>query len=89
MQTEKVNDRMPVATVNKNILQQLSSPFSLEDLRQLKGSDCSDGSLYSIISRWKAEGWIEKTGKNSWEKTPALKTLQSCNLAVTDKDSEE
>ena len=89
MQTEKVNDRMPVATVNKNILQQLSSPFSLEDLRQLKGSDCSDGSLYSIISRWKAEGWIEKTAKNSWEKTPALKTLQSCNLAVTDKDSEE
>lgn len=35
-------------------------------------------SLYSILSRWKAEGWIEKVDKNNWTKT---QTLQSCNLA--------
>ena len=78
LQNERVRDKMPVATVNENVLQQLPSPFTFEDLRKLKGSECSDGSLYSIISRWKAEGWIEKTGKSSWEKT---QTLQSCNLA--------
>ena len=78
LQNERVRDKMPVATVNENVLQQLPSPFTFEDLRKLKGSECSDGSLYSIISRWKTEGWIEKTGKSSWEKT---QTLQSCNLA--------
>ena len=78
LQNERVRDKMPVATVNENVLQQLPSPFTFEDLRKLKGSECTDGSLYSIISRWKAEGWIEKTGKSSWEKT---QTLQSCNLA--------
>ena len=35
-------------------------------------------SLYSILSRWKAEGWIEKADKNNWTKT---QTLQPCNLA--------
>lgn len=78
LQNERVRDKMPVATVNENVLQQLPSPFTFEDLRKLKGNECTDGSLYSIISRWKAEGWIEKTGKSSWEKT---QTLQSCNLA--------
>ena len=78
LQNERVKDKMPVATVNENVLQQLPSPFTFEDLRKLKGNECTDGSLYSIISRWKAEGWIEKTGKSSWEKT---QTLQSCNLA--------
>ena len=78
LQNERVRDKMPVATVNENVLQQLPSPFTFEDLRKLKGNECTDGSLYSIISRWKAEGWIEKTGKSSWEKT---QSLQSCNLA--------
>jgi hypothetical protein len=78
LQNERVRDKMPVATVNENILQLLPSPFTLEDLKKLKGNECTDGTLYSIISRWKAEGWIEKTDKNSWTKT---KTLQSCNLA--------
>lgn len=78
MQNEKVKDRMPMPTVNQNVLQQLPSPFTLEDLKKLKGSNCTDGSLYSIISRWKAEGWIQKKDKSTWEKT---ETLQSCNLA--------
>lgn len=78
LQNEKVRDRMPVATVNQNVLQQLPSPFTIDDLRLLKGNECADGTLYSIVSRWKAEGWVEKVDKNSWVKTP---TLQSCNLA--------
>lgn len=68
LQNEKVRDRMPVATVNENVLQQLPSPFTIEDLRKLKGNECPDGTLYSIISRWKAEGWIEKKDKTCWVK---------------------
>lgn len=78
LQTERVRDKMPVATVNENVLQELPSTFTIDDLRKLKGNECAEGTLYSIISRWKAEGWIEKKDKNSWEKT---QTLQSCNLA--------
>ena len=78
VQNDKVRDRMPVAKPNINVLQQIPSPFTIEDLRKLKGNECTDNALYSIISRWKSEGWIEKTGKSSWEKTA---TLQSCNLA--------
>ena len=78
LQNERVRDRMPTATVNQNVLQQLPSPFSIDDLRRLKGNECADGTLYSILSRWKAEGWIEKVDKNNWTKT---QTLQSCNLA--------
>ena len=69
LQNERVRDKMPVATTNENVLQQLPSPFTLEDLKKLKGNELADGSLYSIISRWKSEGWVEKTGKNSWTNT--------------------
>ena len=69
LQNDKVRDRMPTATVNENVLQQLPSTFTIDDLRRLKGSECADGTLYSILSRWKAEGWIAKTDKNSWLKT--------------------
>lgn len=78
LQNEKVRDKMPVAKVNENVFKQLPSPFTIEDLRRLKGNECADSSLYSIISRWKAEGWIEKKDKSSWEKA---QTLQPCNLA--------
>ena len=78
LQNERVRDKMPVATVNENVLQQLPSPFTIEDLRRLKGNECADGTLYSIISRWKAEGWVEKKDKSSWVKT---QTLQACDLA--------
>ena len=30
---------------------------------QLKGNEIGDNALYTIISRWKAEGWVEKNGK--------------------------
>ena len=55
------------STVNGNIFGRLPSPFNMQDLRQLKGSEISDSALYTIICRWKAEGWVEKSGK-SWIK---------------------
>ena len=55
-------------SINSSIFEQLSSPFSFQDLRRLKGNEFSDGSLYTIISRWKSEGWIEKIGKSQWTK---------------------
>ena len=55
-------------TINSSIFEQLPSPFSFQDLRRLKGNEFSDSSLYSIISRWKSEGWVEKTGKSQWTK---------------------
>jgi hypothetical protein len=55
-------------TVNTNIYEKLPSQFTLNDLRKLKGSEYTDGAIYSIVSRWKKEGWIEKTGKSSWTK---------------------
>ena len=55
-------------SVNTNIYDQLPSPFTLNDLRKLKGSEFSDSAIYTIVSRWKKEGWIEKTGKSSWTK---------------------
>ena len=35
---------------------------------RLKGNELTDNALYSIISRWKSDGWVEKTGKGKWEK---------------------
>ena len=55
-------------SINSSIFEQLPSPFSFQDLRRLKGNEFSDGSLYTIISRWKSEGWIEKIGKSQWTK---------------------
>lgn len=53
-------------TVNGSIFEQLPSPFDLHDLRRVKGQEFSDGALYTIISRWKSEGWVEKSGKGKW-----------------------
>ncbi len=55
-------------TVNGNIYGRLPESFTLQNLRQLKGREFADGTLYSIISRWKADGWVEKTGKDKWTK---------------------
>ena len=55
--------------VIKAIFEQLPQTFIMKDVKALKGSEYSDGTLYSIISRWVKDGWIEKTGKNSCTKT--------------------
>ncbi|MBP5338575.1 MAG: hypothetical protein J6Z14_04625 [Prevotella sp.] len=69
-QLRSSQEEEPQTTVNTNIYDQLPSPFTLNDLRKLKGSEFSDSAIYSIVSRWKKEGWIDKTGKNSWSKLP-------------------
>ena len=56
-----------VPTVNGSVFEQLPQTFGILELRQAKGREFSDGTLYSIISRWKSDGWIEKVGKN-WKK---------------------
>ncbi|MBR3010534.1 MAG: DUF3987 domain-containing protein [Prevotella sp.] len=55
-------------TVNGNIYADLPNPFTKADLRRLKGNEFADGTLDCIISRWKRDGWVEKTGKKSWTK---------------------
>ena len=52
-----------------NIYDQLPSPFTLDHLRRLKGSEYTDNALYTMVCRWKKEGWVDKVGKNSWSKT--------------------
>ena len=60
-------DDTPGGTINGNIYNQLPSPFTMQDLRRLKGSEFSDSALYTIICRWKGDGWVDKDGK-SWIK---------------------
>ena len=62
------SDNDAATTVNGSIFDQLPSPFGMHELRRLKGREFSDSALYSIISRWKSEGWVEKSGKNAWIK---------------------
>ena len=66
--TRTVETKPVVTTINNNIFDRLPSTFSMEHLRLLKGSEFADSSLSSIISRWKSEGWVEKVGKNKWQK---------------------
>ncbi len=56
-------DNNAPSTTNGNVFSRLPSPFDLQDLRKLKGDELSSGALYTIISRWKTEGWVEKQGK--------------------------
>ena len=62
------NDDGISTSVNGSIFEKLPSPFDLHELRRLKGTEFNDGALYTIISRWKSEGWIEKKGKGMWIK---------------------
>ena len=53
---------------NKSVFDQLPPAFSLEDLAALKRDNTPRNSLIKIISRWKRDGWIGKTGHNRWNK---------------------
>ena len=55
--------------VNHSIFDQLPPVFSIDDLASLKGATTSRNSLLKIISRWKIDGWIEKTSATRWTKT--------------------
>lgn len=67
-QIKSSQDEEQQMSVNTNIYKQLPSSFTLNDLRKLKGSEFSDSAFYTIVSRWKKEGWVKKTDKSSWTK---------------------
>ena len=38
------------------------------DLRALKRGYCGESALRTIITRWRRDGWIEKTDSKHWHK---------------------
>ena len=53
---------------NHSVFDQLPPSFTMDDLRALKQGYCSDSSMRTIISRWRQDGWIEKTDSKHWQK---------------------
>jgi hypothetical protein len=55
---------------NHSIFDQLAPSFSMDDLRALKRGYCGESALRNIITRWRRDGWIEKTDSKHWKKVP-------------------
>ncbi len=53
---------------NHSIFDQLAPSFSMDDLRALKRGYCGESALRNIITRWRRDGWIEKTDSKHWSK---------------------
>ena len=53
---------------NHTIFDQLPPTFTMEDVRSLKHGFCNDNSLRSVVSRWRRDGWIDKTDAKHWTK---------------------
>ena len=53
---------------NHSVFDQLAPSFSMDDLRALKRGYCGESALRNIITRWKRDGWIEKTDSKHWSK---------------------
>ena len=53
---------------NVSVFDQLPPVFTQADLQQLKGEWCSPVSLRVILSRWNAQGWLEKIDPQHWRK---------------------
>lgn len=58
-------------THNMTVFDQLPPVFTKDDLQQLKDGTCSDGALRVVLSRWCAQGWLEKVDKLHWRKVKA------------------
>lgn len=58
-------------TRNTSVFEQLPPVFTKDDLQQLKDGNCSDGALRVVLSRWCAQGWLEKVDKLHWRKVKA------------------
>ena len=65
-------------SANHSAFDQLPPVFTMDDLRALKRCSCTDNSIRMVISRWRREGWIEKTSPHQWQKRN-IATLQHCN----------
>ena len=55
---------------NHSIFDQLAPSFTMDDLRSLKRGFCGESALRNIITRWRRDGWIEKTDSKHWSKVP-------------------
>ena len=55
---------------NHSVFDQLAPSFTMDDLRALKRGYCGESALRNIITRWKRDGWIEKTDSKHWAKVP-------------------
>ena len=53
---------------NHSVFDQLAPSFTMDDLRSLKRGYCGESALRNIITRWKRDGWIEKTDSKHWAK---------------------
>ena len=53
---------------NHSVFDQLAPSFTMDDLRSLKRGYCGESALRNIITRWKRDGWIEKTDSKHWHK---------------------
>ena len=53
---------------NHSVFDQLAPSFTMDDLRALKRGYCGESALRNIITRWKRDGWIEKTDSKHWQK---------------------
>ena len=56
---------------NHSVFDQLPPMFTMSDLQALKQGSCGQSALYVILSRWRHDGWIEKTDAKHWRKTGA------------------
>ncbi len=53
---------------NHSVFDQLAPSFTMDDLRALKRGYCGESALRNIITRWRRDGWIEKTDSKHWQK---------------------
>ncbi len=54
---------------NHSVYDQLPPVFSMDDLRAIKHGLSNSNSIRMIVSRWKHDGWIEKSDLKHWKKT--------------------
>ena len=66
---------------NNYVFDQLPPVFTMEDLKALKQDDsCTAHSMRMIVSRWRRDGWIEKTDTKHWKKCNMQHA--TCNIKV-------
>lgn len=57
---------------NHSVFDQLAPTFTIADLRALKQDKCGEAALRKIVSRWRADHWIEKIDATHWHKLSSV-----------------
>lgn len=68
--------------VNVALFDELNDTFSIEDVKRIKGTNCSPSLPYQIISVWKKNGWVERIKKGIWKKKTQTQNIKTQNKAV-------